>query len=628
MKKTAALCFIFILLMVALAAGSWAVIPQAINFQGVVKKMGGNLTIGPNAYMQISFFDNKDKAGAPLWVSKSYAIPADATIDPNGFFSLSLSGGTPDLASLPFDIPYYVNVHFSDGVGNPEDFYDSSKKLAPLASAPYAFRAQVAESLPGITVSKGNVGIGTTSPGVLLQVGAPGPLFGGEKIVADGVICGTGTGADNTKALVFQGGASPKISAFDYTIVGGQYVGGMPLHLNQDNSNIYMCENGGKVGIGMQTPQSGLDVLDTSSSVAMHAKGNRGAYFEGTQSSGGYGVHGVGYGGASGGEFYSAAGIGLNVSTGSNAKAAIVANNSSGGPAIVATGNVGIGTASPADKLQVSGGNALFDGKVGIGTTEPGAPLEIGAAGEGLRIISKTAGNTHIGWNGTDDYLSYASTGKVHFRTFDGTNYSEKVVVDSSGKVGIGVSAPDFKLDVRNTGTDYTIFANGNGDVLRASCLSPGKTAIDAITDSGGKGLYAFGGDIGVEGAGLKYSFFASGSGQAYGSASSIRWKENIKPIDDPLNKVLKLKGVYFDWKKDHGGQHSIGMIAEDVGKVIPEVVSYEKDGSGYATGMDYSRLTPLLIEAVKVQQKTIDKQQAQLEKQQQEIDALKAKIK
>ena len=66
----------------------------------------------------------------------------------------------------------------------------------------------------------------------------------------------------------------------------------------------------------------------------------------------------------------------------------------------------------------------------------------------------------------------------------------------------------------------------------------------------------------------------------------------------------MRLRGVSFDWKSN--GRHDIGVIAEEVGQVVPEVVTYEKNGVD-AKSVDYARLTALLIEAVKTQQKTID---------------------
>jgi len=67
-------------------------------------------------------------------------------------------------------------------------------------------------------------------------------------------------------------------------------------------------------------------------------------------------------------------------------------------------------------------------------------------------------------------------------------------------------------------------------------------------------------------------------------------------------------------------------MIAEEVGKVVPEVVSYEENGKD-ARGIDYARLTALLVEAVKEQQREIQQQQGQVEQQQGQIRRQKVEI-
>jgi trimeric autotransporter adhesin len=91
---------------------------------------------------------------------------------------------------------------------------------------------------------------------------------------------------------------------------------------------------------------------------------------------------------------------------------------------------------------------------------------------------------------------------------------------------------------------------------------------------------------------------------------SSRRWKKNIHPLADALSKVEQLRGVSYDLKDS--GKHEIGVIAEEVGQVVPEVVSFEQNGKD-ATGVDYSRLTALLIEAVKQQQEQIRAEQKQI---------------
>ena len=87
---------------------------------------------------------------------------------------------------------------------------------------------------------------------------------------------------------------------------------------------------------------------------------------------------------------------------------------------------------------------------------------------------------------------------------------------------------------------------------------------------------------------------------QAY---SSRRWKTNIESIEGALDRIQRLRGVTYDWKAD--GRHDIGLIAEEVGAVIPEIVSYEENGVDVRS-VDYSRLTAVLIEAVKEQQLAI----------------------
>jgi len=78
---------------------------------------------------------------------------------------------------------------------------------------------------------------------------------------------------------------------------------------------------------------------------------------------------------------------------------------------------------------------------------------------------------------------------------------------------------------------------------------------------------------------------------------SSRQLKTNIEDIKNPIDKVMSLRGVSYNWKDS--GQPDIGLVAEEVKNVIPEVVHDSKD----FMALDYSRLTSILIEAVKAQQ-------------------------
>lgn len=118
------------------------------------------------------------------------------------------------------------------------------------------------------------------------------------------------------------------------------------------------------------------------------------------------------------------------------------------------------------------------------------------------------------------------------------------------------------------------------------------------------------------------FDFFARGAGMDYGSSSSRRWKSNIRNITTPLDKIARLRGVYFDWDADHGGKHDVGFIAEEVGEVPPEIVQYEANGMD-AIGMDYSKVSPLLVEAINALRAEKDSQIAALESRVHEQDGV-----
>ena len=84
---------------------------------------------------------------------------------------------------------------------------------------------------------------------------------------------------------------------------------------------------------------------------------------------------------------------------------------------------------------------------------------------------------------------------------------------------------------------------------------------------------------------------------------SSIVFKENINPIENALESVLMLMGVTYD-RKDNK-EHEAGLIAEDVYKIIPDLVSLDADGKPH--GIKYTKLTAYLLEAIKSLNKEIN---------------------
>ena len=199
----------------------------------------------------------------------------------------------------------------------------------------------------------------------------------------------------------------------------------------------------------------------------------------------------------------------------------------------------------------------------------------------------------------------------------------------SNVNVGIGTTSPLSTLDVYG-GLVHVLGINPVPSSLvsvQGAYLGWNETDGEGETDFfnneglGGGGWYF----INTQNSGTYtgWSAYIDSSGN-YHSSSSRRWKTNIHTLQGALSKVEQLRGVSYE-RKD-SGRHEIGVIAEEVGQVVPEVVSYEKNGKD-AAGVDYSHLTALLIEATKEQQAQIRTQQAKMKAQETRIDEQQGRI-
>jgi hypothetical protein len=93
---------------------------------------------------------------------------------------------------------------------------------------------------------------------------------------------------------------------------------------------------------------------------------------------------------------------------------------------------------------------------------------------------------------------------------------------------------------------------------------------------------------------------------------SDSRLKDNITPISTPVEKIKALSGVEFDWNSgEQVGTHDVGLIAQDVEAVLPEAVTTQEDGY---KNLSYTKVIPLLVEAMKEQQTMIEALRAEIE--------------
>ena len=170
------------------------------------------------------------------------------------------------------------------------------------------------------------------------------------------------------------------------------------------------------------------------------------------------------------------------------------------------------------------------------------------------------------------------------------------------------------KGDKGDTGPAGDITGQTPNWLKAASLESTGNLTVGGLFASYGKSLSCPNGwGCGVH----TYDIYADGAihadkwieANAFYYTSDASLKTNVYSLENSLEKVMNLEGVSFNWKD--GGKSSIGLIAQDVEKVLPEVVNTD-NGLKY---IDYGKLTALLIEAIKEQQKEIELLKAEIEK-------------
>jgi len=144
---------------------------------------------------------------------------------------------------------------------------------------------------------------------------------------------------------------------------------------------------------------------------------------------------------------------------------------------------------------------------------------------------------------------------------------------------------------------EHTITNGAEAGSIIMSALVAG-TSRDILTVGGGAGITL-----------PNDATYGVAKANAFVTYSDETLKENIKPMAYALDKVRSLQGVTYNWKGD--GKSDIGFIAQEVEKVVPEVVQTTGEEGGYA--MDYSRMTALLVEGMKEQQVQIDDLMRQL---------------
>ena len=248
-----------------------------------------------------------------------------------------------------------------------------------------------------------------------------------------------------------------------------------------------------------------------------------------------------------------------------------------------------------------------------------------GSISASLASISSSASGSSVGIanNANNRVLTAQGTDWLNAETnltFDGThlsigdtsitNYSHTTHATLASLIGGTNSGSLFEayqgghlvMGIRDNSTDgHDSFAVVSGDGGYYSGNQYTKLAFRVS----GSGDTTVGGTLSTEGnLSVTGDITATGDVTAYFS-SDERLKDNITPLEGALNKISQIGGYEFDWNNDSNNSgHDIGVIAQEIEKVLPEVV-VDRD-NGYKA-VRYEKIVALLIEAIKEQQLQID---------------------
>lgn len=299
-------------------------------------------------------------------------------------------------------------------------------------------------------------------------------------------------------------------------------------------------------------------------------------------------------------------------------------------------GRVGVGTVDPAGPLHVVGDDVPqlivhqsasngASGGIAVRGSRFASTPDVDVAYLDLRDFDETEGG------GTDFAMARVAagqqttsgqTGLLRFSTNNGTGLEERMRITSAGRVGMGTNGdpvaflevvesqsgqdtlqltgsvaganPNLRLEEDGGASANIRIAENNGNALEIQTADNPRMTI---TQSGNVGI---GTTTPGERLHVVGNICATGT---IGACSDERFKENVASLRDALATLAKLRGVSFDWKRnefpdrDFSHQHQLGFIAQELADVLPEVVSEGSDGY---YSVDYGRLTPVLVEAVK----------------------------
>jgi len=289
-------------------------------------------------------------------------------------------------------------------------------------------------------------------------------------------------------------------------------------------------------------------------------------------------------------------------------------------------GDVGIGTDDPGYKLDVNGSAKVTALGINAAPDAYLSSLNARLAIGGNIVINTASPLLYLRANGGTTISDIRYQNSLRLTNGSGSTH---LTISSGGKVGIGTTSnTTIPLHVNTTGSATVIKAQGIAATIEIESGTAGNATLYQRPNTTGDKEAEFRCTLGstygwswkddnaTSTSRIKYmkldqnpgTLTVKGDVVAYGSPSDRSLKENIKPIDSALDKVMKLQGVTFDWKPKEDVildiKEDIGFIAQDVQKVVPELI---RENSNGLLSMRHQGVAPILLEAIKELKAEID---------------------
>ncbi len=603
-----------------LAETGQSAVPSSITVHGRLTDAGGNPLPAGSKTFQFRIF-NDTLAGAQIWPGGG--VPEQQVISSNvsGLWVARVGAVSP-LVDNDFDNPTRWLQITVDGTTLPR---------VRILSEPYAFRTGSVDGATGGGItSKVSIGPGHTNSGLHAFVSGEGNTVSGDWSTVAGGNANVASGSGATVG----GGFGNQATGNGSTVTGG---GSGSIEFNTASGiNSTIGGGAGNRAAGLHSTVSGGQgdsALGDYSSVGGGIR-NKCTDIYATVA-GGRENHASNDYATIGGGYRNTAAFSSTVGGGQSNEATAVNGATIGG-----------GTSNSA-----SGSFSVIGG--GYNNRTYGTSSVISGGGSGQEVDSNVArglgamipGGTRNRANGNFSFAGGRRAHALHHGTFiwaDSTDADfvstgdDQFLIRASGGVGIGTNNPDVLFHVQD-GSAGTVTGNNNSAAVferNEECwlhlLSPDTTVRGILFGSPANALMGSirfnprggGEEKGYEIRGRNNNILveidslgnlhARGNLTAVGTccASDERLKHNIRSLAGGLDKITCLRGVSYEWKPDETGERifpsgeQIGLIAQEVQKVVPQAVNEDEDGY---LAVDYTRLVPLLIEGMKEQQLTIE---------------------